>query len=141
MDTREEATRLLREAEEDLDRAVRYPEMKDWVTVVHYSQLAVGKSAKALISCFETFEWTHDPSDQLKRLLEKGFLDKQFLEIASYAKEVAPWHGRSTYGALKNGLWRRPSQFCTEEVGIELIDKAKKSVNMAAVFIERFFGK
>lgn len=141
MDTREEATRLLREAEEDLDRAVRYLEMKDWVTVVHYSQLAVEKSAKALISCFETFEWTHDPSDQLKRLVEKGFLDKQFLEIASYAKEVAPWHGRSTYGALKNGLWRRPSQFCTEEVGIELIDKAKKSVNMAAVFIERFFGK
>ena len=141
MDTREEAIRLLREAEEDLDRAVRYPEMKDWVTVVHYSQLAVEKSAKALISCFETFEWTHDPSDQLKRLVEKGFLDKQFLEIASYAKEVAPWHGRSTYGALKNGLWRRPSQFCTEEVGIELIDKAKKSVNMAAVFIERFFGK
>jgi HEPN domain-containing protein len=141
VDTREEATRLLREAEEDLDRAVRYPEMKDWVTVVHYSQLAVEKSAKALISCFETFEWTHDPSDQLKRLVEKGFLDKQFLEIASYAKEVAPWHGRSTYGALKNGLWRRPSQFCTEEVGIELIDKAKKSVNMAAVFIERFFGK
>jgi HEPN domain-containing protein len=141
VDTREEATRLLREAEEDLDRAVRYPEMKDWVTVVHYSQLAVEKSAKALISCFETFEWTHDPSDQLKRLVEKGFLDKQFLEIASYAKEVAPWHGRSTYGALKNGLWRRPSQFCTEEVGIELIDKAKKSVNMTAVFIERFFGK
>jgi HEPN domain-containing protein len=141
VDTREEATRLLREAEEDLDRAVRYPEMKDWVTVVHYSQLAVEKSAKALISCFETFEWTHDPSDQLKRLVEKGFLDKQFLEIASYAKEVAPWHGRSTYGALKNGLWRRPSQFCTEEVGIELIDKAKKSVNMTAVFTERFFGK
>ena len=141
MDTREEATRLLKEAEEDLDRAVRYPEMKDWVTVVHYSKLAVEKSAKALISCFETFEWTHDPSDQLKRLVEKGFLDKQFLEIASYAKEAAPWHGRSTYGALKNGLWRRPSQFCTEEVGIELIDKAKKSVNMAAVFIERFFGK
>jgi HEPN domain-containing protein len=78
VDTREEATRLLREAEEDLDRAVRYPEMKDWVTVVHYSQLAVEKSAKALISCFETFEWTHDPSDQLKRLVEKGFLGNEF---------------------------------------------------------------
>jgi HEPN domain-containing protein len=52
--------------------------MKDWVTVVHYSQLAVEKSAKALISCFETFEWTHDPSDQLKRLVEKGFLGNEF---------------------------------------------------------------
>ena len=139
MDTREEATRLLREAEEDLSRAMRYSEMKDWVTVVHYSQLAVEKSAKALISCFEAFEWTHDPSEQLKRLVERGFLDIQFLKIASYAKEAAPWHGRSTYGALINGLWRSPSQLCTEEVSLELLDKAKKSVNEATGFIERFF--
>jgi len=139
VDTREEATRLLREAEEDLSRAMRYSEMKDWVTVVHYSQLAVEKSAKALISCFEAFEWTHDPSEQLKRLVERGFLDIQFLKIASYAKEAAPWHGRSTYGALINGLWRSPSQLCTEEVSLELLDKAKKSVNEATGFIERFF--
>ena len=71
MDTKEEATRLLREAKEDLDRAVRYSGLKDWVTVVHYSQLAIEKSAKALISCFEAFEWTHDPSEQLTRLVKK----------------------------------------------------------------------
>lgn len=141
MDTKEEATRLLREAKEDLDRAARYCEMRDWVTVVHYSQLAVEKSAKGLISCFEAFEWTHDPSEQLKRLVEKGFLDKEFLEIASYAKEAAPWHGRSTYGALGNGLWRSPSELCTEEVGTKLLDKANKSVNRTATFIERFFEK
>ena len=140
MDTKEEATRLFREAKEDRDRAMRYSGMKDWVTVVHYSQLAVEKSAKALISCFEAFEWTHDPSEQLKRLLEKGFLDKEFLEIAAYTKEAAPWHGRSTYGALRDGLWRSPSELCTEKVGTELLDKAMKSVNKTATFLERFFG-
>ncbi len=139
MDTKEEATRLLREAKEDLDRAIRYSGLEDWVTVIHYSQLAIEKSAKALISCFEAFEWTHDPSEQLKKLVEKGLLPNDFLEVASYAKEAAPWHGRSTYGGLKNGLWRSPSEFCTEEAGVELLDKAKKAVNKAAGLIGRFF--
>jgi hypothetical protein len=62
------------------------------------------------------------------------------LEVASYAKEAAPWHGRSTYGGLKNGLWRSPSEFCTEEAAVELLDKAKKTVNKAAGFVEEFFG-
>lgn len=140
MDTKEEATRLLREAKEDLDRAIRYSGLKDWVTIIHYSQLAIEKSAKALISCFEAFEWTHDPSEQLKKLVEKGLLHNDFLEVASYVKEAAPWHGRSTYGGLKNGLWKSPSELCTEEVAIELQDKANKSVNKATAFIERFFG-
>lgn len=139
MDTKEEATRLLREAKEDLDRAIRYSGLKDWVTIIHYSQLAIEKSAKALISCFEAFEWTHDPSEQLKKLVEKGLFDNDFLEVASYVKEAAPWHGRSTYGGLKNGLWKSPSELCTEEVAIELQDKANKSVNKATAFIERFF--
>ncbi len=139
MDTKEEATRLLREAKEDLDRAIRYSGLEDWVTVIHYSQLATEKSVKALISCFEAFEWTHDPSEQLKKLVEKGLLADGFLEVAAYAREAAPWHGRSTYGGLKNGLWRSPSEFCTEEAAVELLEKAEKAVNKAAGFIERFF--
>jgi HEPN domain-containing protein len=139
VDTKEEATRLLREAKEDLDRAMRYSKFKDWVTAIHYSQLAVEKSAKALISCFESFEWTHDPSKQLKKLVEKGFLQGDLLEVASYAKEAAPWHGRSTYGGLRNGLWKSPSDLCSEDVAVELLDKAQKSVDKAVGFIERFF--
>jgi HEPN domain-containing protein len=139
MDTKEEAARLIREAKEDLDRAIRYSELKDGVTVIHYSQLAVEKSAKALISCFEAFEWTHDPSRQLEKLVEKGLLPHHYLEVASYAREAAPWHGRSTYGGLGNGLWRSPSELCTEDAAMELLDKAKKSVNKAMGFIERFF--
>ena len=141
MDTKEEATRLLREAKEDLGRASRYCGLKDWLTITHYSQLAIEKSAKALISCFEAFEWTHDPSGQLKKLVEKGLLHDGLVGIASYAREAAPWHGRSTYGGLRNGLWRSPSELCTEEAAMELLDKAKESVNKAEGFIEEFFGE
>jgi len=139
MDTKEESARLLREAKEDLDRATRYSALKDWVTVIHYSQLAIEKSAKALISCFEAFEWTHNPSEQLRKLVEKNLLDSGFLEVVSYVKEAAPWHGRSTYGGLKNGLWTSPSELCTNEVAIVLINKASKSVDKASGFIEEFF--
>lgn len=139
MDTKEEATRLLKEAKEDLDRASRYFGLKDWVAAVHWSQLAIEKSAKAAISCFAAFAWTHDPSGQLKGLVEKGLLPADFLEVASYAREAAPWHGRSTYGGLQDGRWRSPSEFCTEGVASGLLDKAQRAVDKTAGFIERFF--
>jgi len=69
----------------------------------------------------------------------KELLNNDFLQIASYVKEAAPWHGRSTYGGLKNGRWRSPSEFCTEEEAVQLLYKAKKSVNRATEFIENFW--
>lgn len=141
MDTQEETSRLLKEAKGDLGRAIRYSGLKDWVTAIHYSQLTIEKSCKALISCFEAFEWTHDPSSQMKKLVDKDLLSKEFLRIAGYAKEAAPWHGRSTYGGLQNGIWRSPSELCTEEEAINLLEKAKRSFTMVESFLERFFEK
>ncbi len=139
MDTKEESHRLLKEAKEDLKRAEMYFNFNDWVTVVHYSQLAIEKSAKALISCFESFWWTHDPSEQLKRLIEKGYLSNEFKELADYSRESAPWHGRCSYGGLINGMWKSPSEICSEEVALQLFEKAKKSVDKAEGFIKIFF--
>lgn len=140
MDTKEESIRLLKEAQKDLSRAIKYFELKDWVTIVHYSQLAIEKSAKAAISCFEAYEWTYNPSEQLKKLIRKGFLNEDSLEVASYTNESAPWHGRSTYGGLSKGKWKSPSELCTEEVSIQLLDNAKKSVSKVAKFIEDFYN-
>ena len=139
MDNREESLRLLKEAGEDFGRAERYAEFKDWVTVVHYAQLAIEKSAKAIISCFEAYGWTYDPSEQLKKLVGKGFLGKEALKIAIYAKEAAPWHGRSTYGGLKNGKWRTPSELCSKGDAMQLLQKAGESLEEAKRFIERFW--
>lgn len=41
--------------------------------------------------------------------------------------------------ALKNGRWRSPSEFCTEEEAIQLLSKAKKSVDKATEFIGNFW--
>ncbi len=88
MDTIEESLRLLKEAEEDLGRAMRYSELKDWITSIHYPQLAIEKSAKALISCFEPFEWTHDSLEQLNKLVRKELLNNDFLKIAFNVKQA-----------------------------------------------------
>lgn len=141
MDTREEAFRLLREAEEDLGRATRYADFQDWVTVVLYAQLATEKAAKAVIACFEAFEWTHDPSDQLRRLVRRGLLPETFLEVASDVRKAAPWHGRSTYGGLIGGRWQSPSDICTQEVALTLLQGAQRALQRARGFIPDFFGE
>lgn len=139
MDTKEESLRLIREAIEDLDRAIRYSELKDWVTVIHYAQLSIEKAVKALISCFESFEWTHDPSWQLEKLIKKGVLSSRFLRVAIYAREAVPWHGRSTYGGLRNGVWRSPSELCTEDDALQLLQKAKETLSMVKEFVNNFW--
>ncbi|MGB9775573.1 MAG: HEPN domain-containing protein [Anaerolineae bacterium] len=139
MDTREEAFRLLKEAREDLERATRYAGFQDWVTVVLYAQLATEKAAKAVIACFESPEWTHDPSSQMRRLVERGVVPEAFLGMASDVRKAAPWHGRSTYGGLLGGRWQSPSGICTEEVAWMLLEGARRSVQQAEAFVPDFF--
>ncbi|MBM4047236.1 MAG: HEPN domain-containing protein [Planctomycetes bacterium] len=141
MDTREDAHGLLKEAKEDLARAARYSSLMDWVTVTHYAQLAIEKSAKAVIACFEAFEWTHDPSEQMERLAAQGLLSHDVREIGLYAREAAPWHGRSTYGGPRNGRWQTPSELCTEAVAADLLGKARKCADRASAFIEKAFQR
>ena len=136
MDTRNEAKGLLREAKEDLARALQHVVVEDWVTATHYAQLAIEKSAKGVISCFEAFEWTHDPSKQIKKLVEKRLLGNDFLEVASCAREAAPWHGQSTYGRLVDGEWRTPAELCTEHVARKLAAEAQKVLTKAAGLIQ-----
>jgi len=136
MNIEQEALGLLREAEEEVRRAVRDGGVKDWVSVTRFSQLAIEKSAKAVIACFEAFRWTHDPSEQLRTLVQGGFLSEGFLEMASYAEDAAPWHGLFSYGRREGSEWRSPSAFCTEEVAMRLLNWAKLCVERTQAFIK-----
>jgi len=136
MNTEQEALGLLREAGEELRRAVRDCGVKDWVSVTRFAQLAIEKSAKAVIACFEAFKWAHDPSEQLRSLVKDGSLSEDFLEMASYAEDAAPWHGLSSYGRREGSEWRSPSAFCTEEAAVRLLNWAKLCVERAQTFIK-----
>jgi HEPN domain-containing protein len=141
MNTEQEAFGLLREAKEDLDGAIRSVGSKEWRTAVLYSQLAIEKSAKAVISCVETFEWTHDPSKQMSALIKADRLPLDLAPLAGCAKEAAPWHGRSTYGARVNDHRQTPSDLCTEQVALDLLGKARMCFEKAHLFVKEFFRK
>ena len=76
------------------------------------SQLAVENSAKAVIAIFEVPTWNQGPSNQLESLAER--LPNNIMDsirgLAGLAGELAPEHGRSTYGEPAAGLVKRHIQ-------------------------------
>lgn len=80
--------------------------LRDWVGVVGSAQLAVENFAKALIALFEIPTWSHDPSTQLLRLIDRlpPAIQDEARELAKIARELAPEHGRSVYGEPSRGL-------------------------------------
>ena len=96
----------LKLASEHLQRAERLFNLGDWAGTVSSSQIAVENFAKAVIAVFEVPTWSHDPLEQLKSLI--GRLPSSMTGIVSelmvIAGEVAPEHGRSTYGEPSMGL-------------------------------------
>ena len=116
---------------EHLERAERLFKLNDWVGTVSSSQLAIENFAKAVIAVFEVPTWSHDPSNQLENIVKKipQHLVKEVGELALLAREVAPEHGRSTYGEPSRGL--TPSDIYREHHAIESLRKARRAKELA----------
>lgn len=114
-------------AVEHLERAERLFSLKDWVGAVSASQMAVECFAKAVIAVFEVPTWSHDPSNQLNSLAERfpGDVKDDLKELAGLARELAPEHGRSTYGEPGAGLV--PSDIYGEDHASNALEKGRKA--------------
>ena len=121
-----------------LSRAERAFSNKDWVVTVSSSQLAIGNFAKAIIAIFEIPTWSHDPSRQLEKLLNKmpSKVMDDIMLLAKLAKEIAPEHGRSTYGEPDKGLI--PSDIYKEGHAIDALNKAKKAKEIVEMVLKEF---
>ena len=122
-----EAKYRFRLAKQHLSRAERLFKLSDWVGVVQFSQLAIENFAKTLIALFEIPTWSHDPSNQLIRLINKFPQDtiNNIQELANLVKEVAPEYGRSTYGEPEKGL--TPNEIYDEDKARNILYKAYKA--------------
>ncbi|HID94419.1 MAG TPA: HEPN domain-containing protein [bacterium (Candidatus Stahlbacteria)] len=146
MENRREATKRLKDAQRYLQSAEKYYKLKDWRIAVQNSQLAIEFSAKGIIACFEEPKWTHDPSDELDHIVSTNkdkiigaFGEKMIIllqTLSSDAEEASDWHGWSTYG--REGV--SPFDLCTYEVAHSLLEKAKRSYDTAAMFIESWLN-
>jgi HEPN domain-containing protein len=93
------AVNYLREANEAFNRG-------DWRGTVANAQLSAENAAKAVVATYRVPSWSHDPSDELRELINRVPEDlvNLIIELANIAKTLAPEHGRSTYGEPSRGL-------------------------------------
>jgi len=124
-------------AAEHLERAERLFSLRDWVGSVSACQLAVENFAKAVIGVFEVPTWSHDPSNQLRGLIRMMPSDMagEITELAAFVREMAPEHGRSSYGEPGAGLL--PSDIYGEEHASKVLEKARKAKRMTEKILER----
>ena len=132
VDPLSEARYRYRLAAGHLARAERFLALGDWVGAVHFAQMAAENFAKAVIALYEVPTWSHDPSNQLLKLLGRipQSLEGEVRELAAIAREAAPEHGRSTYGEPEGGL--TPDDIYTETHARELAAKARRAGEIAA---------
>ena len=136
LDPLSEARYRFKLAKGHLARAERLLALGDRAGAVHFAQLAVENFAKAVVALYEVPTWGHDPSSQLLRLLDKipqGLAEK-VRELASTARELAPEHGRSTYGEPGEGL--TPDDIYTEAHVRDFVARAVNAREIATKVFE-----
>lgn len=118
-------------ASEHLSRAERMFEAGDWVGTVLSSQLAVENFAKAVVAAFEVPTWSHDPSGQLEGVASRAppHLASRMAELARMARELAPEHGRATYGEPSRGL--TPGDIYKRKHAEEALEMARRAKGLA----------
>ncbi|MEM0017837.1 MAG: HEPN domain-containing protein [Candidatus Korarchaeum sp.] len=114
-------------AVEHLERAERLFSLKDWAGTVSTSQLAIENFAKAIIAVFEAPTWSHDPSNQLIGLIGRlpAEVADDVRELAALTREMAPEHGRSSYGEPTVGLL--PSEIYGEDHASNALRRGKEA--------------
>lgn len=125
-------------AVEQLERSERLFSLGDWAGTVSSSQLAVENFAKAVIAAFEVPTWSHDPSNQLDGLI--GRLPSDVMDdarmLAILAGELAPEHGRSSYGEPGSGL--TPRDIYGESHALDARGKGERARGIAESVLKRF---
>lgn len=122
------ATRYLAEAEEAFNRG-------NYRGVVASSQLSAENSAKAVIALFRMPSWSHDPSYELLEVssMLSSDLRKLAEELAEITRQLAPEHGRATYGEPLRGL--TPWDIYDEESASEALSKARRAKEIMKVIL------
>ncbi|MEM3651016.1 MAG: HEPN domain-containing protein [Candidatus Jordarchaeaceae archaeon] len=87
------AARYLEEAKDAFRR-------RDYRGAVASSQLSTENSAEGVIALFSIPSWSHDPSHELLEVLHMlpENMRKLAEELAKIVRQLAPEHGRTTYG-------------------------------------------
>lgn len=150
MNNFEDIKDLLDESAQALNRAKLLFNEKDYRWTSQCAQVAIELSVKAVILCFAEFDWTHDPSGQVLKILNENkkkltevYGEKVISDIETIAEDAkisAPWHGISIYGEFISPTQRISSlKACTEEKARDLLNRAERTCKIAEEFIKIWF--
>ncbi len=125
----------VRLSERHLSEAEEAYRRRDFRGTVLSSQLAVENSAKAVIAFFRVPSWSHDPSHELRELLEEIPEEVRGLaeELSELSSTLAPEHGRATYGEPERSL--TPWEIYGEEEAREALEYARRSLENALAIL------
>lgn len=147
MEYSEETSRWMKDATDCYQRARRCFSDGDWRGTVQNAQLAIELSVKAVIAFIEEPHWTHNPDEQLKKIIEEreGEIREKFgqemvdgLLLASEDVRIAaPWHGWSVYGRPReDGTgWTSAVDLCREENARDLMGRTERTIATVQMFL------
>lgn len=124
-------------AMDHLTRAERLFSLRDWAGTVSACQLAIENFTKSVMAVFEIPAWGHDPSGRLRELIGKFPSDVKEIteELAALVREIAPEHGRSSYGEPSAGL--APSDIYKEVHATNALTSARRAKEIAERILNR----
>jgi len=125
---------LAREYLEDAENRLR---SEDFRGCVQYSQLASENAAKAVVATRRTPSWGHDPSAELLQTAselqpEQAAKARRLAELSS---QLAPEHGRTTYGEPERFLTLR--MLYDRQAAEEAVALAREALQIMKEIISR----
>lgn len=148
MRSEEEARYRLSLARGRLRRAAEALRRGDYLACISEAQLCAENAAKAVIAVFRVPSWSHDPSSELREVLTRngrniaGRLGPELVgeleEVASAAEDLAPEHGRATYGNSERRI--PPWEIFTEGDAAAALDRVRRACKVAERFVEGWYG-
>lgn len=121
---------------EYLEDAERCNASRDFKGCAQYSQLAVENAAKAVIATRRTPSWGHDPSTELLEVARELQSDQmaETSRLAEISSQVAPEHGRTTYGEPERFL--TPHMLYDAKAAERAITLAREAIGLMNQLLE-----
>lgn len=127
---------FLKEAQEDFN-------LSRWRSCVDNAQLCSENAGKSIVAIFKPIEKTHDPSIQLRKIVEEGIVDKNFVcdierIIPLYAQLSSEEHFLTDYGEEETLL--TPWELYSKDDAEDALSIARDCFSVAEKIYKSYFG-
>ena len=95
-----------------------------------------------MIALFKPPSWIHNPAPELRaiiKLISEKDIKNLIEELVEISEMASPYHAGSSYGNAERRL--TPRQIYTKEEAQALVEKARRTIDLACEIIRRVLSK